>query len=90
LKYLLIYEAADDVLEQAPLHAAGHNAAWQRFHESGELVMIGPYSDASGALGVFTNRAAAEAMAATDPFVTEGVVRSWRIVEWREILQPEG
>ena len=37
-------------------------------------------------MAVFTNREAAEEFAATDPFVLQGVVRRWRIVEWNEVL----
>jgi len=31
-------------------------------------------------------RAAAEAFAATDPFVVHGVVQSYRVLEWRDVL----
>jgi len=54
--------------------------------ERGELLMIGPFSDRSGALAIFTTREAAEACAATDPFVLEGLVSNWSIREWQEAL----
>jgi uncharacterized protein YciI len=41
-----------------------------------------------GALGIFTTREAAEAFVAADPFVSGGVVASWEILEWNEVLLP--
>jgi uncharacterized protein len=40
------------------------------------------------ALAVYTTRGAAEEFAAGDPFITGGVVASWRIRTWREVLAP--
>jgi uncharacterized protein YciI len=49
--------------------------------------MVGPFVDPrEGAMSVFTTREAAEEFAAGDPFVLNGVVRSWRIYEWNEVL----
>jgi uncharacterized protein YciI len=74
------------VAEKAPLHFAAHRARWGEFHDRGTLLLIGPFSDQSGAMGVFTTREAAEEFAAGDPFVLNGVVKSWQIREWREAL----
>jgi uncharacterized protein YciI len=52
--------------------------------------MAGPLDDppTGDALAVFTTREAAEEFVADDPFVTGGVVASWRIRPWREVLAP--
>jgi uncharacterized protein len=84
VKYVLLYTSSADVAEKAPLHFAAHRARWAEFHERGTLLLIGPFSDQSGAMGVFTTREAAEEFAASDPFVLHGVVESWQIREWRE------
>jgi len=86
VKYVLLYESSDDVAEKAPLHFAAHRARWAEFHGRGSLLLIGPFSDQSGAMGVFTTRDAAEEFATGDPFVLHGVVKSWQIREWREAL----
>jgi uncharacterized protein YciI len=86
VKYVLLYESSDDVAEKAPLHFAAHRARWAEFHGRGSLLLIGPFSDQSGAMGVFTTREAAEEFATGDPFVLHGVVKSWQIREWREAL----
>jgi hypothetical protein len=86
MKYVLIYDSADDVADRAPQHFAAHRARWAEFHEAGTLLLIGPYADRSGALAVFTTREAAEEFARTDPFVLHGLVRGWSVKEWAEAL----
>jgi uncharacterized protein YciI len=86
MKYVLFYESADDVADKAPLHFAAHQARWLEFRESGTLLLIGPFTDLSGAMGVFTTRAAAEDFVAGDPFVLHGVIRNWYIREWMEAI----
>jgi uncharacterized protein YciI len=49
--------------------------------------MAGPFANpAEGAMGVFTNRAAAEEFIEGDPFVLHGVVGKWSLREWNEVL----
>lgn len=86
MKYVLFYESADDVAEKAPVHFAEHKARWQEFLERGSLLLIGPFSDGSGAMAVFTTMAAAEEFAAGDPFVLHGVITNWYIREWMEAI----
>lgn len=86
MKYALFYESGDDVGARAPLHFPAHRARWSDFHSRGTLLMIGSFADQEGALGIFTTREAAEEFAREDPFVLNGVVRSWKIREWNEAL----
>jgi uncharacterized protein len=88
VKYVLFYESGDSVATLAPLHFPAHQARWQEFVENGRLLAIGPFADGAGAMGVFATRAAAEEFAEGDPFVLNGVVRSWSIREWNEALLP--
>jgi uncharacterized protein len=37
---------------------------------------------------VFTSKEAAEEFVAGDPFVQHGVVASWTVRPWREVLHP--
>lgn len=87
MKYVLFYESADDVRAKAPLYAAEHRARWAVFHARGVLLMIGPFADPKdGAMAIFTTSEAAEEFARGDPFVLNGVVRTWHIREWNEAL----
>lgn len=92
MKSVLFYESADDVLSKAPAHYAAHAAHAAQFHTRGTLLMIGVFANAEqdGAMGVFTTHEAAEEFAQTDPFVINGVVRRFRILEWKEILARSG
>jgi uncharacterized protein YciI len=87
MKYVVFYESADDVAGKAPAHFAEHVARYQTYIERGELLMIGAFADAQneGSMGVFTTQEAAEEFVRGDPFVLNGVVKSWRIVPWNEV-----
>jgi uncharacterized protein YciI len=86
VKYVVTYESGDDVSAKAPIHFPAHKARWQEFRERGELLMIGTFSDLSGAMGIFTSLEAAEEFVKGDPFVLQGVVRSYQIREWNEAI----
>src|ERR671922_98579 len=45
VKYVLLYESAEDVLTKAPEHFPAHSARGQAFHERGSLVAYGPFGD---------------------------------------------
>lgn len=88
MKYVVFYESSDDVAAKAPQHFAAHRAHWAGFVDRGDLVMIGTFENAQddGSMAVFRTREAAEAFVEADPFVLNGVVKSWRIVGWNEVL----
>jgi uncharacterized protein YciI len=88
MKDVLFYGPADDMDRARQLFPA-HRATWQDFANRDELLLIGPFTDPTqGAMGVFSTREAAEAFVRADPFVTEGLVKTWHVREWREALVP--
>jgi uncharacterized protein YciI len=90
MKYVLFYESGDDVAARAPAHFPAHSARGDEFHRRGVLVAYGPFGDPQkeGSMAVFATREAAEEFAREDPFVVNGVVRSWQIREWNEAFLP--
>ena len=88
MKYVLLYDAAEDFRSKVPAHIEAHRALWNQFHAAGQLLMIGPFTDApaGGTMGIFTTREAAEEFVRSDPFVSHGVVARWTIREWNEAL----
>ena len=89
MKFVMFYETAADGRSKAMENYAAHSARLHEFHARGVLLMAGPLGNPpEGALGVFTTREAAEEFAQGDPFVTNGVVGKWRVVEWAEVLAP--
>ena len=88
MKYVIFYESAEDVASKAPPHFPAHQAWYESFHARGDLLLIGTFGDPQreGSMAVFRTREAAEEFAAGDPFVRNGVVRSWQIRDWNEDL----
>lgn len=87
MKYVLLYESADDVASKAPPLFADHKARLDEFHGRGSLLMVGAFEDPqrNGTMAIFASRAEAEEFARGDPFVAGGVVARWRVLEWNEI-----
>jgi hypothetical protein len=48
--------------------------------------MVGTFADPQedGSMGIFVTRESAEEFVKDDPFVRQGVVRDWRILDWNE------
>ena len=87
MKVVMFYEIAADGMQKAQANIAAHRARLNDFHARGVLLMAGPFSNPlEGAMGVFTNRAAAEEFIQGDPFVTNGVVAKWVLRDWNEAL----
>jgi uncharacterized protein len=88
MKYVVLYHSADDVLQRAPEHFPAHKRRLDDFHRRGELLMVGTFGDPQreGSMSVFRTREGAESFVAEDPFVLNGVVKSYEIREWNEIL----
>jgi uncharacterized protein len=88
VKYVLLYESAEDVATKAPAQFPAHLERLRAFHARGDLEMVGTFEDpqAQGSMAIFRSREAAEEFAAGDPFVINGVVRSHEVRGWNEIL----
>jgi uncharacterized protein len=83
IRYVMFYESGD--LTLAREHFPAHRARYAEFMDRGVLLALGPFTDGSGSIAVFTSREAAEEFASDDPFVLNGVVSKWQIREWREV-----
>jgi uncharacterized protein YciI len=86
--FVLFYDLAPDYLERRAQFRAEHlNKAWESAGR-GELVLGGAFSDpADLAMLLFRCESAApvEAFASTDPYVTNGLVTSWRVRAWTTV-----
>ena len=83
LRYVLFYESGN--LSLAAENFPAHRGRYEEFMRRGVLLSLGPFSDRSGSMAVFTTREAAEEFASGDPFVQHGVVSKWSIREWRAV-----
>ena len=60
-----------------------HKAFLDQFVARGEVVGVGPFTDAGGGnMALFRNRAAAEGFAKGDPFFLEGLVQEYQVKDW--------
>jgi uncharacterized protein YciI len=60
-----------------------HKALVDEFIARGDVIGIGPFTDAGrGNLAIFRSREAAELFAKQDPFLLEGLVKSYDIRDW--------
>lgn len=89
MKAVLFYEIAagktrEDAMAIYPRHEAHLNA----FIARKEILAIGPFADPQkdGSMGIFKDRACAEAFIKQDPFILEGLVGKYTIKDWNETL----
>jgi len=89
MHYLLIYDLVEDYIDRrAPLRAQ-HLALARAAEARGELILGGALANpADGAVLLFRGDSptAAEVFAAADPYVTNGLVRRWRVREWTTVI----
>jgi uncharacterized protein YciI len=88
VRYVVLYESADEVAQKAPAHFPAHRARIQQFADRGEILSVGLFADpqSEGSMAIFPSRDAAESFVAGDPFVLNGVIRRHEIREWNDIL----
>jgi uncharacterized protein YciI len=89
MHYLLIYDVVPDYVERRQAYRAEHLALARAAHARGELVLGGALANpVDGAVLLFQgdSPAAAEAFAAADPYVRNGLVTRWRVREWTTVV----
>jgi uncharacterized protein len=88
MHYLLFYDYVPDYMERrVPLRAA-HIAHARASMARGDFVLGGAMADPPAGVLMFRgdSPAAAEAFAASDPYVLNGLVTNWRVREWVTVV----
>jgi uncharacterized protein YciI len=91
MHYLLMYDLADDYLERRQPLRPAHFAYARKFVERGELLLGGALAEpVDTAVLLFRGEspAAAAAFAAADPYVLQGLVKTWRVRPWSTVIGP--
>ena len=84
---LLSYELAPDYLARRGGFRDSHLALAWAAAERGDLLLGGAVGDpGESALLLFTSHEAATAFAEADPYVTQGLVRGWRVQPWITVV----
>jgi len=61
-----------------------HKAVVDTFVARGDVIGIGPFGDRTGSMAIFRSREAAQAFVEQDPFILEGLIKSYEIREWAD------
>jgi len=89
MHYLLFYDVADDYVARRGEFRGAHLEKARAAVERGELVLGGALAHpVDGAVLLFsgTSREVAARFAQADPYVTSGLVKSWRVREWTTVV----
>lgn len=81
MKHVLIGQASGASMDEIMAVYPRHKILVDAFVERGEVIGIGPFGDL-GNMAIFRSLESAEAFAAQDPFILEGLVTHHTIRPW--------
>ena len=90
--YMLLYEVGEDFINQRAPFREEHLGLVRVAAEGCELFMAGALTDpVDGAALVFKteDRTVPERFAENDPYVKEGLVKSWKVRQWAVVIGGE-
>jgi uncharacterized protein len=88
MKAVVIGESSGATMEVVMAVYPRHKLIADKYIESGDVIGIGPFAD-RGNMAIFKTREAAEKFVKEDPFILEGLVKSFVIRDWNDNLLPE-
>jgi uncharacterized protein len=87
MKVVLIGEPSGVSMETIMSVYPRHKAVADKFIANGDVIGMGPFVG-GGNMAIFKTRAAAEQFTKEDPFILEGLVKSFVIRDWNDSLLP--
>ena len=87
MKAVVIGEPSGATMETIMRVYPRHKIIVEKYVAMGEVIGIGPFTDL-GNMAIFKTRAAAEQFASEDPFILEGLVKSFVIRDWNDTMLP--
>jgi hypothetical protein len=88
MKAVVIGESSGATMEVIMAVYPRHKVIAAKYIENGDVIGIGPF-DGGGNMAIFKTRAAAEQWVKEDPFILEGLVKSFVIRDWKDSMLPE-
>lgn len=85
MKAVLIGEPSGASMEAIMAVYPRHKVVVDKFRAQGDVIGIGPFADL-GNMAIFRSREAAEAFAQEDPFILEGLIKSFAIRDWDDTM----
>jgi uncharacterized protein YciI len=92
MHYLLFYDVVEDYTERRKPFRAAHLAYADEAVARGELILGGALAepvDAAVLLFRAPSRQVVEHFVEGDPYVRNGLVKSWSVREWTTVIGPE-
>jgi len=87
MKAVILYEPGTTPMEAMMEAFPRHKVVVEAFAARGDVLGIGTFGGGrQGSMGIFRDRAAAEAFVKQDPFVTEGLVGTYTIKDWSDTM----
>ena len=85
--FALFYDTVDNFVERRQPHRQAHLAQIDAAYAEGRLLLAGALKP-SGALLIFRANEASdvERFVHADPYVTNGLITAWRILEWSVVV----
>jgi uncharacterized protein len=88
MKAVVIGEGAGAPMETIMAVYPRHKAVVDKFIERGDVIGIGPFTDSvRGNMAIFKTREAAEQFVKEDPFILEGLIKSFVIRDWGDTMR---
>ena len=88
MKAVVIGESSGATMETVMSVYPRHKVVVNKYVEKGEVIGIGPFMD-RGNMAIFKTRSAAEQFVTEDPFILDGLVKSYVIKDWNDTMIPE-
>jgi uncharacterized protein YciI len=85
MKAVVIGESSGATMETIMTVYPRHKAVVEKYIAKGEVIGIGPFVD-RGNMAIFKTREAAEQFVTEDPFILEGLVKSFVIRDWNDTM----
>ncbi len=87
MKAVVIGESSGASMETVMAVYPRHKAIVEKYIERDEVIGIGPFGDSGrGNMAIFKTRAAAEQWVKEDPFILDGLVKSFVISDWNDTM----
>ena len=89
MHFLLMYDTAPDYLQRRTVFRAAHLALARQAAERGELLLGGAVGEPADSALLLFNCDSADipaAFAKADPYVVNGLVKSWQVKPWLTVV----
>ena len=87
MKAVVIGESSGATMDTIMSVYPRHKIIIDKYINRGEIIGVGPFAN-GGNMAIFKTREAAEEFVKEDPFIIEGLVKSFVIRDWNDAMLP--